>query len=123
LWIKDDAHIIIDINSRAPAGAEMPPAALGRPAGCLRQVTYSELFSLTYVPLALQLLGIIVCVGQQWRNVKHDLPVPEDVVHSLVARLAELGVQTASVSAGEKCIFLVSKTINVGKELEKNLSA
>lgn len=62
-------------------------------------------YSYTYVPLALQLLGIVICIGQQRRDVKHDLPVPEDVVHSLVARLAELGVQTASVSANEKNAF------------------
>jgi len=51
------------------------------------------------VPLALQLLGVVVGVGQQRRDVEHDLAVPEDVVHSLFARLSELGVQPAAVPA------------------------
>jgi hypothetical protein len=49
------------------------------------------------MPFALQLLRVVISVGQQRRDVEHDLAVPEDVVHSLFTRLSKLCVQTSAI--------------------------
>lgn len=54
------------------------------------------------MPFPLQLLRIVLGVGQQRGNVEHDFPVAESVVQRLGASLAELRVQTATVPVERK---------------------
>lgn len=54
--------------------------------------------ALTNMPFSLQLLRIVIGVRQQRRHVENDLSVLKHLVNRLVAGLAELRVQTASIS-------------------------
>ena len=56
----------------------------------------------TDMTLPLQLLGVVVRVGQQGSHVEHDLAIAKRLVQRLLARLTKLSVQTTSVPVASR---------------------
>ena len=50
------------------------------------------------VPLSLQLLTVVVGVGQESRHMEHDLLITESLVHRLGTCLPKLSVQASSIT-------------------------